>query len=123
MPRPYTPKAWCVPGILAMMSSAATPPGCADCSPKGHWGGPDAAIAAAYLELLANARKVGCCWGGYIAFAMGHPSAHELRAFAGVQEHEQVYAAQLMGFPLLAPALQAAAQGAGCDMAVIQLVC
>ena len=72
-------------------------------APKGHWGAPDAAIAAAYLELLANARKVGCCWGGYICFAMGHPSAHELRAFAGVQEHEQVYAAQLMGFPLLAP--------------------
>ena len=72
-------------------------------APTGHWGAPDAAIAAAYLELLANAHKVGCCWGGYVCFAMAHPTAHELRAFAGVQEHEQVYAAQMMGFPRLAP--------------------
>lgn len=72
-------------------------------APKGHWGAPDAAIAAAYLELLANAHKVGCCWGGYVCFAMAHPTAHQLRAFAGVHEDEQVYAAQMMGFPLLAP--------------------
>ena len=72
-------------------------------APNGYWGAPDAAIAASYLELLANAHKVGCCWGGYVRFALGHPTAHELRAFAGVQEHEQVYAAQMMGFPKLAP--------------------
>lgn len=72
-------------------------------APKGPWGASDAAIAAAYLELLANANKVGCCWAGYVCFALSHPAAHELREFVGVQEHEQVYAAQMMGFPRLAP--------------------
>ena len=72
-------------------------------APKGHWGPSDASIAAAYLELLAHGHNVGCCWGGYVCFAMGHPSAHVLRAFAGVKDDEQVYAAQMMGFPLLAP--------------------
>ena len=72
-------------------------------APKGHWGAADGAIAAAYLELIANAHKVGCCWGGYVCFALAHPAAHELRAFAGVQENEQVYAAQMMGYPRLAP--------------------
>ncbi len=72
-------------------------------APKGVWSASDAAIAAAYLELLAQAHKVGCCWGGYVCFAMGHPSAHALRAFAGIKEDEQVYAAQMMGFPQLTP--------------------
>ncbi len=72
-------------------------------APKGHWGPADASIAAAYLELLAHAHKVGCCWGGYVCFAAGHPSAHALRAYLGVNEDEQVYAAQMIGFPLLAP--------------------
>lgn len=72
-------------------------------APKGHWGAADASIAAAYLELLAHAHKVGCCWGGYVCFALGHPSAHAVRAFVGLKEDEQVYAAQMMGFPLLAP--------------------
>lgn len=72
-------------------------------APKGHWGPADAAIAAAYLELVAHAHHVGCCWGGYVTFALGHPEAHDLHAFAGLQEHEQVYAAQMMGFPMLAP--------------------
>ena len=44
-------------------------------APKGHWGPADASIAAAYLELLAHGHKVGCCWGGYVCFAMPLPSA------------------------------------------------
>lgn len=75
-------------------------------APKGHWAQADAAIAAAYFELLANAHKVGCCWGGYICFALGHPAAHALRAFVGVQEHEQAYAAQMIGFAQFTPRLR-----------------
>lgn len=72
-------------------------------APKGHWGATDAAVAAAYLELLAHAHKVGCCWGGYVCIALGHPSAKKLRAFLDVTEDEQVYAAQMMGMPQFTP--------------------
>ena len=56
-------------------------------APKGNFGATDAAIAASYLELLAHAHKVGCCWGGYVCIALGHPSAVKLRAFLGIEEH------------------------------------
>jgi len=72
-------------------------------APKGNFGATDAAIAASYLELLAHAHKVGCCWGGYVCIALGHPSAVKLRAFLGIEEHEQAYAAQMMGLAQFAP--------------------
>lgn len=120
MPRPCTPKAWYArtqdSGYDVICRHA--PQLALIVAPKGNWGAPDAAIAAAYLELLANAHKVGCCWGGYVCFAMAHPTAHQLRAFAGVQEDEQVYAAQMMDFPACAP-FQVAPQGAaGRELAV-----
>lgn len=69
-------------------------------APKGHWGQVDAVIAATYLELLAQAQGVGCCWGGYLCMAFGHPAGQPVRDFLGIKPDEMVYAAQMMGYPL-----------------------
>ena len=68
-----------------------------------HWGMSDAAIAAASLELTAQAHGVGCCWGGYVCLALRHPTGGEVRAFLGVGEQEAACAVQLMGRPLFKP--------------------
>ena len=68
-------------------------------APQWRWGQPDAVIAATYLELLAQARGIGCCWAGYLCMAFEHPAAQEVRDFLGIREGEMAFAAQMMGYP------------------------
>ena len=69
-------------------------------APQWHWGRTDSAIAATYLELLAHAQGIGCCWGGYICTALEHPAAQPVRDFLGIGPDEMAFAAQMMGYPL-----------------------
>ena len=68
-------------------------------APQWRWGQPDAVIAATYLELLAQARGIGCCWGGYLCMAFEHPAAQDVRDFLGLGEGEMAFAAQMIGYP------------------------
>lgn len=69
-------------------------------APQWRWGQVDAAIAASYLELLAQAQGIGCCWGGYLCMAFEHPAAQPVRDFLGIGPDEMGFAAQMMGYPL-----------------------
>ncbi len=69
-------------------------------APQWQWGRTDSAIAATYLELLAQAQGIGCCWGGYLCTALEHPAAQPVRDFLGIGPDEMAYAAQMMGYPL-----------------------
>ncbi len=72
-------------------------------APDGHWGPVDSAIALTYLELLAQAHKIGCCWGGYLCLAFQHQAGGEIRDFLGIAADEKAYGAQMMGYPRFMP--------------------
>ena len=67
------------------------------------WLGIDGAIALTYLELMAHARGVGCCWGGYFTSGARHSQA--IREALGLGADEAVAGAQMMGYPALAASL------------------
>lgn len=72
--------------------------------PQGSsWLSVDGAIALTYLELMAHARGIGCCWGGY--FTAGAAQSIAIRDSLGLGADEAVAGAQMMGYPVLSPQL------------------
>lgn len=59
----------------------------------------NAAAALTYLEILAQAHGLGCCWGGYLSSAFLHPAAEAIRDYLELKPDEQAYSAQMMGYP------------------------
>lgn len=57
----------------------------------------DGAIAMTTLELLLARAGLGSCWAGY--FARLSETAHELKAFLGLPEEDEVLCALMAGYP------------------------
>ena len=67
--------------------------------PKSHTFPEDAAIALTYLELVAHAHGVSCCWAGLFTMAARNNAA--LQAELGVRDDELVVGGQMMGYSRL----------------------
>lgn len=59
----------------------------------------DAASALTYLEILAQAHGIGCCWGGYLSRAFEDPTAGAIRDYLELQPEEKAFCAQMLGYP------------------------
>lgn len=61
------------------------------------WGPHDSSIALTYLELAANAHKIGSCWAGYLTKAAAdYPLIKES---LGIPETNTIFAALMLGNP------------------------
>lgn len=67
--------------------------------PAEEFGCFDSAAALTYLEILAQAHGIGCCWGGYLSRAFLHPAANAIREYLELKPDERAYSAQMMGYP------------------------
>ena len=58
----------------------------------------DAGAALTYFELLALAHGIGCCWGGFVSYALAHPAGSEVRDCLGIGPGEIGFSAQMFGY-------------------------
>lgn len=59
----------------------------------------DSAVALTYLEILAQAYGIGCCWAGCVSRAFAHPAAGAIREYLELGPEERAYCGQMMGYP------------------------